>query len=44
MTRTSSLARDKAPGFWRSPFIEDVKVWGATIAFCLLASLDYVGR
>lgn len=40
----SSIARENAPGFWHSPFMADVKLWGGTIAFCLLLSLDYVGR
>ncbi|WP_263286757.1 hypothetical protein [Gordonia bronchialis] len=36
--------RSRNVGFWRSPFIQDVKLWVGTIAFCLLLSLDYVGR
>lgn len=39
---TSHLSRKT--GFWHSPFIQDCKLWGMTFAFCLLASLDYVGR
>ena len=31
----------QAPGFWKSPFIADVKLWSGTAAMCLLLALDF---
>lgn len=31
---------NQAPGFWKSPFMADVKLWSGTVAMCLFLAID----